>query len=724
MDITRVDTDGVRAVLQVGQLAVDNYEVGEDIGRIWTGNGDSNRALAFKDECVLAVAGKTGNVVLSKEDVGLGNVNNTSDLDKPVSSAVKIELDNLKEFKQYVTQLHLDTNELSGYVRENKDSTGVMEIVCSATGELHRIDQNGIYTKVTNPTSFYDGASIVSNVLRIQPVSTSIPIKVYSQGTPIVFDTTQEVQLDSNYYFLQFIVIDHETLTYRVDKAVQFEFFGEEAITSLLQIDEVGNLVQFCDERHGIQMDGATHYYHHMTVGTEYLNGLGVAGLTLGSTTHGMFEAGMALDEDMPISIVNQDSAKWYYRDGVEGIWKLSETSDNSVAFMESGSAVYNKFDGTTWSKSVLASGEYTHVIYASTNNKLSMFVKIPTQTKYSSLEDAYNNVEDTLNSMNMEGLPTPEYLVLGIWIVDNTGALASLTTSTHMDLRKQKLTGVNGATGITFDHRNLGYVSEPNLHPGESISLSIDGYGDITNVKEFAVDVYDKLDNGLEVNNSITLRAGTTADISTWLPESVGEIVFSIDEQRHMYYNELYSAWMYLGNIEEVKVNGVGTGPAGVFTESWEDYTTITDKWTSSVFGNLQDGSDTGLWNRHRYSTPSTGTGPSSAYDGTWYLYTEMSSSGHIVNYDLSTTNFAKATKLEFAYHLNGDDCGTFNVSVTNNDNSAVIYEVSGDQGSDWHTVTLDLTSSNAEKITFNYSGAKSWESDLALDKIIITSV
>lgn len=42
---------------------------------------------------VQSVAGKTGNVSLTKDDVGLGNVDDTSDIDKPVSSATQTALD-------------------------------------------------------------------------------------------------------------------------------------------------------------------------------------------------------------------------------------------------------------------------------------------------------------------------------------------------------------------------------------------------------------------------------------------------------------------------------------------------------------------------------------------------------------------------------------------------------------------------------------------------------
>lgn len=41
---------------------------------------------------VQSVAGKTGDVTLAKADVGLGNVDNTSDLDKPISTATQTAL--------------------------------------------------------------------------------------------------------------------------------------------------------------------------------------------------------------------------------------------------------------------------------------------------------------------------------------------------------------------------------------------------------------------------------------------------------------------------------------------------------------------------------------------------------------------------------------------------------------------------------------------------------
>jgi hypothetical protein len=61
---------------------------------------------------VTSVAGKTGDVVLDKNDVGLGNVDNTSDLDKPISNAVQDALD-----------LKLDASEISNYYTKTQMQT-------------------------------------------------------------------------------------------------------------------------------------------------------------------------------------------------------------------------------------------------------------------------------------------------------------------------------------------------------------------------------------------------------------------------------------------------------------------------------------------------------------------------------------------------------------------------------------------------------------------------
>lgn len=77
---------------QRGDVAIRN-----DNSRTYILATDSPSTLADWKEItavgsVQSVAGKTGTVVLAKGDVGLGNVDNTSDANKPISSATQIAL--------------------------------------------------------------------------------------------------------------------------------------------------------------------------------------------------------------------------------------------------------------------------------------------------------------------------------------------------------------------------------------------------------------------------------------------------------------------------------------------------------------------------------------------------------------------------------------------------------------------------------------------------------
>ncbi len=95
--IVKQDTNGVKPLLAVGELGYDNYPSGGDIGRVYVGNGAENIPQAKKAE-VVAVDGKVDTHTAradnphstTKAQVGLGNVDNTSDASKNVLSSTKL----------------------------------------------------------------------------------------------------------------------------------------------------------------------------------------------------------------------------------------------------------------------------------------------------------------------------------------------------------------------------------------------------------------------------------------------------------------------------------------------------------------------------------------------------------------------------------------------------------------------------------------------------------
>ena len=97
MRINRQDTNGVKPLLQVGELGYDNYPSGGDIGRVYVGTGSENIPQAKKSE-VVTVDGKIDTHIgrgdnphtVTKTQVGLGSVDNTADSAKNVLSATKL----------------------------------------------------------------------------------------------------------------------------------------------------------------------------------------------------------------------------------------------------------------------------------------------------------------------------------------------------------------------------------------------------------------------------------------------------------------------------------------------------------------------------------------------------------------------------------------------------------------------------------------------------------
>jgi hypothetical protein len=78
---------------------------------------------------VTSVAGKTGDITVNKSDVGLSNVDNTTDLNKPVSTATQTALNNKVDNSRVLTNVPLnakftDTNTTYSVMSTAEMNTG------------------------------------------------------------------------------------------------------------------------------------------------------------------------------------------------------------------------------------------------------------------------------------------------------------------------------------------------------------------------------------------------------------------------------------------------------------------------------------------------------------------------------------------------------------------------------------------------------------------------
>ena len=105
-----------------GQLG--DYAIVGGTDTVWLWDDETNSWLNSTEQgIVISVNGRTGEVILTKTDVGLSNVDNTSDKNKPISTATQTALDS-KADRKNITQSEADSLNLrSGIYNLDKNLT-------------------------------------------------------------------------------------------------------------------------------------------------------------------------------------------------------------------------------------------------------------------------------------------------------------------------------------------------------------------------------------------------------------------------------------------------------------------------------------------------------------------------------------------------------------------------------------------------------------------------
>tara|TARA_B100000989_G_C19531714_1_gene470381 strand:+ start:2920 stop:6993 length:4074 start_codon:yes stop_codon:yes gene_type:complete len=142
--------------------------------------------------------------------------------------------------------------------------------------------------------------------------------------------------------------------------------------------------------------------------------------------------------------------------------------------------------------------------------------------------------------------------------------------------------------------------------------------------------------------------------------------------------------------------------------------------------------------WSLNFNRTRSASTGPSSAYDNIFYIYTEASNNNHpsktssIISpcYNLSQYN---NPILHFFLHKFGQGQGSFSVDLSIDNGSSWLldyYRKDGDMGNQWNEVFVDLSDYNSSELLIRFrvitgdgSNGPAWQGDVAIDKVSILS-
>lgn len=147
---------------------------------------------------------------------------------------------------------------------------------------------------------------------------------------------------------------------------------------------------------------------------------------------------------------------------------------------------------------------------------------------------------------------------------------------------------------------------------------------------------------------------------------------------------------------------------------------------WTQSTADDID-------WTVDASGTPSSSTGPSSATEGSNYLYIESSGNGTgfpnkvaIVNspcFDLSSET---AATFSFSYHMYGATMGSLNLQASTDGSSwSSLWSLSGNQGNAWSNASVDMAAYVGGSVQLRFVGttSSSYTSDMAIDKFSLSS-
>ncbi|MFD2186894.1 S8 family serine peptidase [Aquimarina celericrescens] len=158
------------------------------------------------------------------------------------------------------------------------------------------------------------------------------------------------------------------------------------------------------------------------------------------------------------------------------------------------------------------------------------------------------------------------------------------------------------------------------------------------------------------------------------------------------------------------------------------EGFENTLGAWTQSTADDID-------WTVNASGTPSNGTGPSSATQGTYYIFVEASGNGTgypnkqaILTspcFDLSSTSQAS---FKFSYHMYGaTDMGSIAVEASTDEGAtwASIWSQTGNKGNSWQSADIDLAAyvGGGVQLRFNRITGATWQADIALDNVSLTN-
>jgi hypothetical protein len=384
----------------------------------------------------------------------------------------------------------------------------------------------------------------------------------------------------------------------------------------------------------------------------------------------------------------------------------------------------------------------------------------------------ATDNVDGDLTSSIVVGGDVVNTSLVGSYTVtynvsDAAGNAATEVTRTvnvNADTTPPVITLIGASTinlNVGDAYNELGATATDNFDGDISANIVITGSVNTSNAGTYFVNynVSDSSGNvAAQVTRTVNVNADTTPPVITLIGSStinltVGDtytdqgatatdnldgdltssivVVNNVNTSLANSYAVTYNVSDAAGNaaievVRTVNVSDPSSGcSGGVSTYPYaEGFEGSIGMWSQSTADDLN-------WTVDASGTPSSGTGPSSAVQGSDYIYVEASGNGTgypdkraIITSPCFDLSGLTSPTFSFQYHMYGaSNMGSIDLEISDDDgaNWTSIWNQTGNQGNQWLKVELDLSAyiGNNIQVRFNRFVGSTWQADIAIDDV-----